>query len=201
MNSFKDKLHRDVVAKEVALRAKFRKDLMSETKKHTEEQKARLKKEFDEKLKKIVDKVYPLPPAELELQIGPGPLSQHKLTEPIFVELSHIDTVISLVKGKDANLMVVDPRYYEDNEDLLKEIAKDIGHKIIRIAKSEAHLLPANMVHLPDGRTLINKAPRLKAQLEKHGVKVIMMDRAIKNHPKYLQGGIRCMTLDLAPRK
>jgi len=118
----------------------------------------------------------------------------------VFFEHPHIDTVLALVPGKQ-NVMVVDPYYYEDNKRLLKKIAKETNHKIVKIAKSEAHLLPANLINLPDGRVLINKAPRLRRQLEKYGAKVIMMDRPIKANPLYMMGGLRCMTMDFMPTK
>ncbi len=147
------------------------------------------------KLAKAVGKVYALPSAVLKFPFDIHP-KKKLVKEDIYFEHSHIDSVIGLANG-DHKVMVVDPYYYEKHKGLLREIARDSGHKIVKIAKSEAHLMPANFISLPDGRVLINHAPKLYAQLKKHGVDAIMMDRAIKAAPRYAFGGIRCMTSEL----
>ena len=141
----------------------------------------------------VVDKIYHLPSAELPIRYQSHPKVKLNIREA-YVAHPHIDMVIGLAKGKDHGVMVVDPDYYKKNKELLRAIAKDSGHKIVKIARSEAHLMPANFINLPDGRILINHAPKLKRQLEKHGVGVEMMETPISANPSFVYGGPRCMT-------
>ena len=152
-------------------------------------------------LEKRVDKIYFLPSIKLKLEMKLSPTID-MLDEDVYREHSHIDLAVGLVRGRNGEkVMIVDPNYYKDNKELLKRIARETGHRIIKIAKSEAHLRPANFLVLPDGKILMNKAPKLKRQLEKHGVDVIMMDRPLKEHIKFTAGGIRCSTAEFRTSK
>jgi hypothetical protein len=155
-----------------------------------------------EHLEEIGLEVFTMPPGKLEVPVE-GRLGRKVVKEKVFEKYNDIDVFINAIPSK--KLFVVDPRYYSENKKLIKKIAEKKKYKIVKIALSEAHLMPANFIDLPDGRILINKAKRLAAQLEKHGLKkdrdFIMMDRPVKSQQKYLGGGLRCFSLSLIPKK
>jgi hypothetical protein len=148
-------------------------------------------------------KVYMLPSGVKDYRVmASGRTSASR--QPLFYKFAHIDMFINVIPGK--KLLVVDPYYYAANKPEIDAVARETGHRVVKVAVSEAPLHPANLLHLPDGRVLINKAPRLARQLEKRGLEsgkdYIMMDRKIIANPTFFSGGIRCMTSELVrPRR
>ncbi len=71
----------------------------------------------------------------------------------------HIDLTLGILE--DAKILLVDPFYYRyPYHSIIRNIADKEGYEIVVVDESEAYLHPANFVKLPDGKILMENAPR-----------------------------------------
>lgn len=117
---------------------------------------------------------------------------QRAVNKRVFVYSDHIDMRLNILNKE--KIILVDSDYLSDNRKAIERIANRTDHLIVEIPHRESKLSPANFLKLPDGKILLNKAPKTAAKLEENGVTVIMPDRPITASPLHHHGSIRCMT-------
>lgn len=112
----------------------------------------------------------------------------------------HIDLIIGSVPSR--NLLTVDSRHYEQEEEMYDEISRKHGTTVIpvRARNSETRIkFGNNYLVVEDGLAeplaVVNKgSPEVVSELKNMGVYVKSPEVDIVSHPKNFKGGIRCMT-------
>ncbi|MFH1093067.1 MAG: HEAT repeat domain-containing protein [Candidatus Omnitrophota bacterium] len=125
--------------------------------------------------------------------------------EDVLIGTSHIDCVIERIPpeityhGKP--ILIIDPRYYaelqmrEDSRTFLDKLKREYNVRIVVVEKEEEYLNPANFIQLPDGRIIINKAPKTIAKLIDNGLmpdKLIVLKEPVSSMAA-LKGLIGCL--------
>ncbi|MFH1235096.1 MAG: hypothetical protein V1493_05800 [Candidatus Diapherotrites archaeon] len=114
----------------------------------------------------------------------------------VYIENPHIDLFINRIPGR--KILVVDYNYFQDNRQLVKEIASKTGHALVVVPQAEGALFPANFLDLGKNRILMApKARKTIRALKKLGVFVVRASNGMGS--TYPRGaGIRC-TANLSP--
>lgn len=111
---------------------------------------------------------------------------------------SHIDLSIGILE--DAKILLVDKFYMSrpGYGEKIKDIAKAEGYKIVHVDEDEAHLHPANFIKLPDGKILMEKAPKTINNIQNNLPEGVTLDIIQVNRSLLASilhyGSIRCST-------
>jgi len=111
-------------------------------------------------------------------------------TVQVYRKTHHIDLFINRVPGK--RVLVVDPMYYGDNQELVDRIANSLGYRVLRVPENEGKFFPANFFDLGKGRILVNRgAKQTIEKLRELGVDAIPTSRTLRASA-ILASGARC---------
>lgn len=111
---------------------------------------------------------------------------------------SHIDTKIGLLEN--LKLLLIDPNYYSDNQEIMDQIALKIGYQIVTTDPADIFLSPANMIQFPNYKPIVIEAPntlsRIAYQLQQPIEELKNQLLLIPNHFQMAMfiHGIRCMS-------
>lgn len=123
------------------------------------------------------------------VRIGDQQLSPSQFRYHIDYQINGLDTI-------ECPLVLVDPDFYQMNQSVLQQIARNHGVRYVFVAEEERHVIPANFLVLPDRKIVMSPdTPRTKGRLEERigEENVLTTEKPLKEllRARY---GIRCMT-------